>query len=93
MKVVERFFARMLADHVIDKPDELAAEHVKNDARLARGEALGQVIAEELRRAEIEHGPGHYRGKPCSSLGCSRICERDDPQCDWCIIDMSGGYG
>jgi hypothetical protein len=54
MKVVERFFARMLADRVTTKLDELADELVKNDARLARGEALGVVIAEELRRAERE---------------------------------------
>jgi hypothetical protein len=52
--VTSRFLARMLADHVADKPDELAEEHVKNDARLARGESLGSAIAEELRRVEIE---------------------------------------
>ncbi len=33
-------------------------------------------------------------GKTCASLGCDRICEHaDDPHCDWCIIDMAGGYG
>lgn len=52
--VITRFLARMLADSVADKPDELAEAHVKNDARLARGESLGLAIAEELPRVEIE---------------------------------------
>lgn len=52
--VLSCFLAQLLADSVADKPDELAEEHVKNDARLARGESLGLAIAEELRRVEIE---------------------------------------
>ena len=56
-----RFLARLLADSVADSSDELAEEHVKNDARLARGESLGLVIAEELRRVEIERD-----GRPTS---------------------------
>jgi hypothetical protein len=54
MSVVDRFLARLLAESVAGKPDELADEHVRNDARLARGDAHGVVIAEELRRVERE---------------------------------------
>jgi hypothetical protein len=39
---------------VTGKPDELAAELVANDGRLARGEARGVAIAAELRRVELE---------------------------------------
>ena len=44
-----KFLAAMIADGATD----LAAEHVENDARLARGEHAGEVIAVELRRVEM----------------------------------------
>jgi hypothetical protein len=59
--VTTRFLARLLADSVADKPEELAAEHVANDERLARGEARGIAIAEELRRVEQQRETGTPR--------------------------------
>jgi hypothetical protein len=47
-----RFLAGLLADSVASNPEELAAEQVANDERLARGEVRGIAIAEELRRVE-----------------------------------------
>jgi hypothetical protein len=52
--ITTSFLARLLADSVTGKPDELAAELVANDGRLARGEARGVAIAAELRRVELE---------------------------------------